>query len=178
MCVRADVPRCWQTKAGVEMTGSTDRRITARRVFSIGTTIALIQKIAFRKKANLFYRGVFLSRCENGLGGRLVRRPPSMTHTHVSKGCGSLAGYPNADTGCCLNQRFVALTWFRRKDFANPSRNFASVLRQATSQASRVATSPSESRISWGSETLDLADDRRSEAAASRNVTISAGLAR
>src|SRR5260370_32760074 len=99
-----------------------------------------------------------------------------MTHTHVSKGCGSLAGYPNADTGCCLNQRFVALAWFRPKDFANPSRNVASALRRATAQALRVAASPRESRISWGSETL--ADNRRPEAAASRNVTISAGLAR
>src|SRR5439155_24537861 len=99
-----------------------------------------------------------------------------MTHTEVSKGCGSLAGYPNADTACSLNQRFVVSAWFRGKDFANPSRNFASALRRATSQASRVATSPSESRISRGSETPDLADDRRSEAAASRNVTISAGL--
>src|ERR1700733_9718118 len=101
-----------------------------------------------------------------------------MIRVHVSKGCVGLSGYPNVDPGCCLNQRFRALAWFCRKDFANPSRNFASALRRATSQASRVATSPSESRISWGSETPDLADDRLSEAAASRKVTISAGLAR
>jgi hypothetical protein len=68
MAIRADLPECRQTKAHVEMTGCADRRIIVRRVVSIGRTITLIQKFHFI----FFYRGVFLSRREDGPAGRLV----------------------------------------------------------------------------------------------------------
>jgi hypothetical protein len=50
MAIRADLPECRQIKAHVEMTGCADRWIIVRRVFSIGRTIALIQKFHFRRK--------------------------------------------------------------------------------------------------------------------------------
>jgi hypothetical protein len=155
-----------------------DRRITVRRVFSIGRTITLIRKNCITGESQLFLVEEHVS-ADVEMGQRSTSgRPPKMGRTHVSKGCEGLAGYSRCLPGCCLDQRFRALPWFCRKDFANPSRNFASALRRATSQASRVVASPSDSRISWRSETPDLADDRRSEAAVSRNATISEVLAR
>lgn len=76
MAIRAHLPACRQTKAPVEMTGCANRRIIARRVVSIGRTIALIQKFHFRRRPIFLYRGVFLSRREDGPAGQLVGRHP------------------------------------------------------------------------------------------------------
>ena len=43
-----------------------------------------------------------------------------MTHTHVSKGCGSLAGYPNANTGLLSQSTFRGVGMVLPEGFRQP----------------------------------------------------------
>jgi hypothetical protein len=67
------------------MIGCADRRIIVRRVFSIGRTIALIRKIAFQEKANLFLSRWHVS-AEVKMGAEVVSEtPPIDGLTHMSQ---------------------------------------------------------------------------------------------